>query len=84
MECARLELCPFVKHCKEVNKESAANGFINLYCKGGRQDQCIRLQLCDVFGKEIVPHNMMPNGFPLSGTDKSGWDEKAANFQSYL
>ena len=84
MECIYLETCPFVKHCNENNAETSAQGFIHLYCKGNKLNDCVRKRLCEKFSREIVPKNMMPNGLPISGTAKEGWSEEAQNYRKLL
>ena len=84
MQCANFEKCPFVKYCDEVGKQTAVAGFITMYCKGDRMSSCVRLKLCSAFSREVVPKNMMPNGFPISGTSRDGWDERAINYRHYV
>lgn len=82
--CENLEKCPFVAYCNQHDAETSAKGFIHMYCKGAKMDNCIRLRLCHKFSRDVVPKNMMPNGFPLSGTSKDGWSEQALNFRIVL
>jgi len=83
-ECKNLEKCSFVKACASLNKDKAVKGFVSMYCKGRRQEDCIRLQLCNAYGKEIVPSNMMPTGYPLPGTNREGWAVEAEKFNKFL
>lgn len=83
-ECENLSKCSFVSCCDEYHKSTAAKGFIAMYCKGSRMEQCVRLRLCNKFGKEIVPKNMMPNGAPLPETTTNDWDIKAQKHHTYL
>jgi len=83
-ECKNLSGCGFVKYCEESQKDQSVNGFISIYCKGPRMADCVRLKLCNQFGKVVVPKNMMPNGFPIPGTSKGDWSAEASNFKAYL
>ena len=83
-DCVNLEKCPFVKYCEENDAGMSVRGFIHMYCRGDRQDQCIRKNLCDAFGRAVVPVDMMPNGLPLPGHKKDGWSEQALNHKVLL
>lgn len=83
-ECPILSGCPFVKYCEENDAVMSVKGFINLYCKSGKQDECIRKQLYDTFNRTVVPMAMMPNGSPLPGTSKENWSDEALNYRSLL
>jgi hypothetical protein len=84
-DCKNLAGCPFVKFCNDnPEKCHAVNGFILMYCKGNRMESCVRKGLCEKFGKEVVPVNMMPNGYPLPGSKKDGWSKEAMNYQTLL
>ena len=80
MECKNLSTCNFVKCCEESQLSTSAHGFINMYCKGNRMKDCVRLRLCEKFGKQVVPKNMMPNGSPLPSSTKEGWSIEALNY----
>jgi len=55
----------------------ALKGFINLYCKGPKQDRCVRKKVSKELGSPgFVPPNMLPNGLPKPKTDISDWSEK--------
>lgn len=84
MDCPNLAACPFVKYCKENNATTSVNGFILMYCQGERQSACVRKQLCEKFGKQVVPKDMMPNGLPLPGSVKEGWSEEALDYRNKL
>ncbi|MBN2436910.1 MAG: hypothetical protein JXK07_16745 [Spirochaetes bacterium] len=76
-ECKNLEKCNFFKTYENDSKRKLSlEGFVYTYCRGEKMNECKRLKMCDALGKENVPKNMMPNGLPLSGTDKSDWSEK--------
>lgn len=77
-ECKNLVNCSFIKaYEKNDEHKLSLQGFVNMYCKGDKVDDCKRLKICNALGKERVPVNMMPNGFALPGTSKDGWDPEA-------
>lgn len=82
-ECTNLESCSFFDlYQKDEDKKIALKGFVIRYCKGNRQDQCIRRQLIEKLGEIInIPPNMLPNGHPAPGADKSSWSNKIKNFR---
>lgn len=84
MECKNFAACSFVGCCKEYHKETSVEGFVNIYCRGNRMNDCVRLKISSKYGKENVPKNMMPNGYPLPGTKKDDWSDVAKNFSSYI
>ncbi|WXR61015.1 hypothetical protein WG909_12040 [Peptostreptococcaceae bacterium AGR-M142] len=84
MECKNLNGCSFVKYCNDKDKTNSVKGFINIYCKGSRMEECERFKLCNQFGKTVVPPNMMPNGYPLPGTNKDNWSKEALNCKNKL
>jgi hypothetical protein len=64
MECKFLPTCGFFKkYCQSNNL--ACQGFINLYCKGEKMDECKRLEYRNKNGVP-PPENMMPSGQLLS------------------
>lgn len=78
-ECQNLNNCAFFKEYQ--NREDlrlALKGFIRLYCKGEKQNECIRKQIKNKFGN--VPINMMPNGYHLRGTSQEDWDPEIVRF----
>lgn len=83
-ECEKLANCSFVSCCDAYDKSTAAKGFVSMYCRGNRMNDCIRKKLSAKYGKDLVPKNMMPNGAPLPGTDTSTWDEHAKHYRHYL
>jgi len=83
-ECVNLAGCPFVKFCEANDNVTSVKGFILMYCKGDKQSSCVRKQLCEKFGKQVVPVDMMPNGFPLPGSTKENWSEQALDFRNAL
>ena len=77
-DCKNLVNCSFMKAYENSEEHKLSlKGFVSLYCKGEKTEDCKRLQICNTIGKERVPVNMMPNGFPLPGTSKDGWDPEA-------
>ncbi len=83
-ECEKLANCSFVSCCDAYDKSTAAKGFVSMYCRGNRMNDCIRKKLSAKFGKDLVPKNMMPNGAPLPGTDTNAWHEHAKHYRHYL
>jgi len=83
-DCKNLSGCSFFNCCEEYSKENSVKGFISIYCKGNKQEDCVRLKLSKTYGKSIVPKNMMPNGYPLPGTTKEEWAEEAKHPLLYL
>lgn len=84
MDCPNLSECGFIECCNQKGKSAAVNGFINTYCKGEKMGACVRKKLALKFGKQVVPKNMMPNGFPMPETDKHEWSEQALYYQKYI
>jgi len=62
-DCELLEKCGFFKKY-QASKELACKGFISLYCKGPKQNACVRKQYRQEHG--VPPNdNMMPNGMMI-------------------
>lgn len=78
MDCANLGTCAFFKkYQSDVNMKMALEGFINRYCKGPEQGNCVRKKISKALGgPDKVPINMMPNGMPLAGTTRDGWPDE--------
>ena len=76
-DCPNLEGCAFMKTYESMpEKQLALKGFVRMYCKGERQDACVRKIVKSKLGEGgMVPVNMMPNGFPLPGTHNREWDQ---------
>jgi hypothetical protein len=74
-DCANLATCAFFQtYESDESKKLALQGFISRYCKGNEQENCVRKKVSRALGgPEKVPVNMMPNGVPLPGSDKSNW-----------
>jgi len=66
-----------VKEYEENQRTRAAvKGFISLYCRGKKMDDCVRKKVSrELGGPEFVPENMMPNGLPVIGTTRDTWDK---------
>ncbi len=60
MECVNLSNCGFFKkYCQ--TKDLACKGFISMYCKGSKMEDCKRLQYKKENGTP-PPDDMMPSG----------------------
>ncbi len=59
-DCANLAGCGFVKKYGE-SKSLAVKGFVNLYCKGEKQNECKRKEHKQKTG-QAPPDEMMPSG----------------------
>lgn len=59
-DCPNLAGCGFVKKYGE-SKSLAVKGFVNLYCKSDKQNECVRKAYKAAHG--VAPADeMMPNG----------------------
>lgn len=85
-ECDRIGICPLIEHCSEnaSTVSVSVDGMIRLYCRGSKQQHCIRKQLIMKYGESSVPDDMMPNGFPLPGANRQKWSKEAINFRKIL
>lgn len=73
VDCENLAYCPFFKG---ASKEEKYNGLIDTYCRGNKQDECMRKRVSKALGgPETVPSNMMPDGSPLLGSDDLTWSD---------
>jgi hypothetical protein len=59
-ECANLPMCGFFKKYCDSNK-AACLGFIKLYCKGEKRDDCERKKYRKLHNAP-PPDEMMPSG----------------------
>jgi len=59
-ECSLLENCGFFKKYKET-RNLACQGFINLYCKGAKMNECKRKKYKEENGQP-PSDDMMPSG----------------------
>ena len=58
--CPKLEECGFTKKWQESNY-LAIMGFINMYCKGDKQQECVRLNYFEEHGDK-PSDDLMPSG----------------------
>jgi hypothetical protein len=73
VDCENLAYCSFFKG---ASKEEKYKGLIVTYCRGDKQDECMRKRVSKALGgPENVPSNMMPNGSPLLGSDGLTWSD---------
>lgn len=74
-ECPNLPKCGFFQKYKDdENLKAALQGFMQSYCKGTLQDQCIRKKVSKALGgPDKVPVNMKPDGAPVIGTTDADW-----------
>lgn len=84
-ECENLEKCRFVKEFRDnPNYKLALEGFVNHYCKGDKQEDCVRKKISkELGGPDKVPDNMMPNGRALPGTSDSDWPDNVKQILTY-
>lgn len=64
-DCINLKNCGFVKKHGET-KNLAVKGFITMYCKSEKQNECKRKLYKEQNGKP-PSDDMMPNGFMMKG-----------------
>ncbi|MHA2252967.1 MAG: hypothetical protein ACXAD7_21570 [Candidatus Kariarchaeaceae archaeon] len=78
VDCANLGGCNFFRtYTNDAFRQLALKGFVNKYCKGDNQEKCVRKIICEQLGNsKFVPPNMMPNGFPLSGSTRDDWSDE--------
>jgi hypothetical protein len=76
-DCERLSGCAFFKeYQKDSSREAVVRGFTRMFCRGGRQDECVRKKISTMLGgPEKLPLNMLPNGMPMTGTGYSNWSD---------
>lgn len=77
-DCGNLANCKFFRRYKNYeNKKYALMGFVRAYCKGDKQDECLRKKVSKALGgPRSVPSNMMPSGLPVFGTTKEDWSDE--------
>jgi hypothetical protein len=63
-ECQYLSTCGFFKKY-QLSKDLACKGFIAMYCKGPKMNDCKRLEYRKKNGKPPID-DMMPSGHILS------------------
>lgn len=62
-DCPNLEKCGFVKK-HGASKSTAVNGFITMFCKSPKQDECKRKQYKAEHGTP-PSDDMLPNGLMI-------------------
>jgi hypothetical protein len=74
-DCSSLVRCTFFSiKAKDKTQALALAGFMSVYCRGPKQDQCLRRFVGRTLGgPDNIPMNMLPNGLPLSGISDSDW-----------
>lgn len=66
MECKSLPNCGFFKkHADNKKKELACKGFVAMYCRGEKQEECRRRKYKEEKGCP-PPDDMLPNGQMIS------------------
>ena len=60
-ECQNLDKCGFFKKYS-VTHHRACEGFIHMYCRGSKQDECKRKAYKQQHDGIAPPDDMMPNG----------------------
>lgn len=68
-DCPNLAGCGFVKKYGDT-KSLAVNGFIKLYCKAEKQDECLRKAYKNEHGI-APPDEMMPNGAMMKSSNSA-------------
>ncbi|MGM5482849.1 MAG: hypothetical protein ACQESF_05280 [Nanobdellota archaeon] len=74
--------CDKAAECLFFKKYSTAQGvgedfkkYLNDYCNGENYGQCKIRMVIEQLGGKLTPHNMMPDGKPLPGSDEKFWSE---------
>ena len=77
-DCANMKQCTFFQmYAREEKYRAAVSGFIRMYCRGQKQDVCVRKRVgAQVGGPQRVPANMLPTGLPLFGTTSGDWPDE--------
>lgn len=80
-DCSNIGVCSFfIVYGSRTENRTAVAGFVRLYCKGERQDQCVRKVVSKALGgPHTVPANMLPNGLPMVGTTDRDWTDPVKN-----
>ena len=79
-DCANLDGCSFFATFKERSTDPdfadlAIKGLVRMYCKGSKQDKCIRKIVSQKLGSNRVPTNLMPIGLALADTTDQNWPD---------
>ncbi len=77
MDCENLAKCKFFTFISTTKTgQTAAAGFTMKYCKGELRESCVRKKVSKALGgPQYVPDNMLPNGYPLAGTNDVEWPD---------
>ena len=76
-KCEKLEACMFFKtYQNEPQRAAVRKGFVSIYCTGAKKSECTRKKVAKALGGDKVPVNMIPNGMPLSGTNRAAWPKE--------
>jgi hypothetical protein len=77
MDCENLAKCKFFAFISTTKTgQAAAGGFTLKYCKGELRDSCVRKKVSKALGgPQYVPNNLLPNGYPLAGTNDVEWPD---------
>jgi hypothetical protein len=77
MDCENLAKCKFFAFLSTSRGGQVASaGFATKYCKGELRESCVRKKVSKALGgPQYVPDNMLPNGYPLAGTNSSEWPD---------
>ena len=59
-ECSKFEACTFIK-TYESHAPTTIQSIIDMYCKGEKSDECLRLKYLSKVGEDPV-ETMMPTG----------------------
>ncbi len=83
-DCENLTGCAFFNEFKQRScdpdfADLAIRGLVRLYCKGYKQDRCIRKILSKKLGSNRVPMNLMPCGVALSNTTDDSWSPEVVS-----
>jgi hypothetical protein len=77
-DCENLEKCAFfeefkIRSCDPDFADLVIKGLVRMYCKGNKQDTCIRKMISKKLGSNQVPINLMPCGRALTNTTDDSW-----------
>jgi hypothetical protein len=74
-DCPNIPVCSFfLEYGDTSGLKAAVSGFVRIYCKGDLQDKCVRKAVSKALGgPHMVPPNVLPNGYPVTGTNDSAW-----------
>jgi len=77
-DCPNMPVCSFfMVYGESIGHKAAVSGFVRIYCKGDLQEKCVRKAVSKAMGgPHMVPPNILPSGYPVSGTDDSAWSPR--------